>query len=69
MNSGIYLCLDQPCRIFAGSKPRGWPQAITEIPDACANPDRCPHGSCRAVAETYLRGMAARLRTVRDLTP
>lgn len=68
MTSGVYHCLAEPCRIFAGSKPRDWPAAIAAIPDTCAHPDRCPHGSCRTVAETYLRGMAARLRTIRDLT-
>lgn len=69
MTSGIYLCLHLACDIYAGCKPRDWPAAIAEIPDSCAHPERCPHGSCRQVAETYLRGMAARLRTIRDRTP
>ena len=70
MTSGVchYHCLGRACEIYAGCKPRDWPEAIAVIPDQCAHPERCTHGSCRQVAETYLRGMAARLRTIRDLT-
>ena len=48
----LYLANDIVRRI----KPSGWPEALSSVPDRC-----------KAEVETYLRGMAKRLRVIREL--
>ena len=48
----LYLANDIVRRI----KPSGWPEALGSFPDRC-----------KAEVETYLRGMAKRLRVIRSL--
>lgn len=48
----LYLAND----IVRRTKPSGWPEALGSVPDRC-----------KAEVETYLRGMAKRLRVIREL--
>lgn len=62
--SGVFHCLTEPMRIYAEvAKPGDWIAPVAAIPDQCARPHDCAHGSCQRVAQTYLRDMHQRART------
>ena len=52
----VSTCLHHAVAIHRSAKPKDWPRALLSVPE-----------DCRAECETYLRGIAARLRTLRDV--
>lgn len=60
--TGVFHCLAEPMRIYAQVRPSDWLAPVAAIPDECARPGECTHGSCRRVAECYLRDMHARAK-------
>ena len=61
-DGGIYQCLDRALDIQRSVPDGEWRDAVKQIPDVCARPDRCSRGSCRQVSVEYLRAMWRRAR-------
>ena len=60
--SGVYHCMGPVLRLLRTASGQALRAGVAGIPNRCAHPDVCTHGSCRAVAERYMRDMAERLR-------
>lgn len=64
LKSSVFLCLGTAATLWRRASAEEIQTAVDAIPDRCAQPDACTHGSCQRVARDYLAGMSARARAL-----